>query len=74
MVIRWVHSDAQLSNSLTKNEQRQLQLFYKMHQMWRIVQDTNMTSAKKRKEQNIDPLTNNITPQHKQDEQHNDSN
>ena len=74
VVIRWVHSDAQLSNSLTKNEQRQLQLFYKMHQKWRIVQDTNMASAKKRKEQNIDPLTNNITSQHEPDKQQNDSN
>ena len=63
VIIRWVHSDAQLSNSLTKNEQRQLQMFYKMKQHWRIVQDINMASARKRKEQNMDPLENNHIPQ-----------
>lgn len=50
VVVRWAHSDAQLSSSLTKNEQRQLQLWYKMQQRWRIVQDDAMASAKRRRE------------------------
>ena len=56
--IRWVHSEAQLSNSLTKNEMRQLLLFYDMKQKWRIVQDQNMTSARKRRERGQAPLEN----------------
>ena len=56
VIIRWVHSEAQLANSLTKNEQRQLQLWYSMKQRWRIVEDESMTSARKRKELGKDPL------------------
>jgi len=56
VVVRWVHSEAQLANSLTKNEQRQLQLWYSMKQKWRIVQDESMSSARKRREQGKEPL------------------
>lgn len=57
--IRWVHSEAQLANSLTKTkEMRQLMLFYQMHQTWRIVEDSSMASAKKRKQRGQPPLEN----------------
>jgi hypothetical protein len=53
-ILRWVHSDAQLANSLTKADQPwQISLFYKMSSRWKIVYDPNMTSAKKRKAQGI---------------------
>ena len=74
LVVRWVHSDAQLSNSLTKNEQRQLQLWYRMHQRWRIVQDDTMASAKRRRELQKEPLENNLqtsTSQATSNTQHN---
>lgn len=36
VMIRWVHSDAQLANSLTKGKElRQILLFYDMQQRWR---------------------------------------
>ena len=57
--IRWVHSEAQLANSLTKTkEMRQLMLFYQMNQTWRIVEDSSMASAKKRKQRGQPPLEN----------------
>lgn len=50
MPIRWVHSDAQLANSLTKDaEQQQLQRFYNLGQRWKIVDDPMMRSARNRK-------------------------
>ena len=59
VVIRWVHSEAQLANSLTKSkEMRQLNLFYDMRHSWCIVEDEQMSSARKRKQQGIGPLTN----------------
>lgn len=59
VIVRWVHSDAQIANSLTKDkEQRQLNLFYDMQQRWRIVEDESMSSARKRKEKGWDPLRN----------------
>ena len=57
--IRWVHSEAQLANSLTKTKElRQLMLFYQMQQTWRIVEDSSMASAKKRKQRGQPPLEN----------------
>ena len=57
LVLRWVHSDAQLSNSLTKdNEPHQLVKFYQLNQHWRIVEDPNMQSAKNRRKQGIGAL------------------
>ena len=50
MPIRWVHSDAQLANSLTKDaEQQQLQRFYNLGHRWKIVDDPLMRSARNRK-------------------------
>lgn len=57
--IRWVNSDAQLANSLTKDhEQHQLQRFYHLGQCWRIVEDPTMKSARNRKKLGVDPLQN----------------
>ena len=57
VVIRWVHSEAQLANGLTKaNEFKQLQLFYQMRQRWRIVEDANRASARRRKQLGLGPL------------------
>ena len=56
--VRWVHSEAQLANSLTKaKEMRQLNLYYDMKQSWCIVEDSYMSSARKRKQQGIDTFT-----------------
>ena len=50
VVIRWVHSEAQLGNSLTKkNGGKELELFYRMQHTWRTVEDDLMRSARKRK-------------------------
>lgn len=55
--LRWVNSDAQLGNSLTKdNEQQQIQRFYQLGQCWRIVQDPQMQSARNRRKQGLDAL------------------
>eukprot|EP00435_Cladocopium_sp_Y103_P052562 s251_g16.t1 len=57
VIVRWVHSDAQLANSLTKGrELRQLLLFYDLGHVWRIVEDPSMASARRRKEQGLEPL------------------
>ena len=58
VLVRWVHSEAQLANSLTKaREMRQLNLYYDMKQSWCIVEDSYMSSARKRKQQGIDTFT-----------------
>ena len=55
--VRWVHSDAQLANSLTKGKElRQIMLFYEMGQFWRIVEDETMSSARRRKQKGQLPL------------------
>ena len=55
--LRWVHSDAQLANSLTKdNEQHQLNKFYQLGHRWKIVEDEEMKSAKRRKKLGLDAL------------------
>ena len=57
--IRWVHSDAQLANSLTKdNEPQQLQKFYQLNQRWRIVDDPLMRSTRNRKKIGLQTLEN----------------
>ena len=60
--IRWVHSEAQLANALTKAGSKELELFYKMGFKWRIVEDEKMRSARRRKAQGIDPLESTHTP------------
>ena len=55
--VRWVNSDAQLANSMTKDhEHHQIQRFYHLGQCWKIVDDPKMMSAKNRKKQGLDPL------------------
>ena len=50
VIVRWVHSEAQLGNSLTKKHGgKELELFYRMQHTWRIVEDPLMRSARKRK-------------------------
>ncbi|CAE7691047.1 RE1 [Symbiodinium sp. CCMP2592] len=57
VVIRWVHSEAQLANGLTKAEDhKELELYYRMHHQWRIVEDEAMRSARKRKSEGLTPL------------------
>ena len=57
MMLRWVHSDAQLGNSLTKpSEKHQALLFLKMNQCWKITYDEDMTSARRRKTQGLSPM------------------
>ncbi|OLQ04869.1 hypothetical protein AK812_SmicGene11969 [Symbiodinium microadriaticum] len=47
--MRWVHSEAQLANSLTKSGgQREYDLFYRMGHKWRLVEDQSMMSARRR--------------------------
>ena len=55
--LRWVHSEAQLANSLTKQGgSREYELYYKMGHQWRLVEDESMMSAKRRREKGIQPL------------------
>ena len=55
--VRWVHSEAQLANSLTKlNGGHELEMFYRMNHAWRIVEDPAMRSARRRKAQGLPPL------------------
>ena len=55
--VRWVHSEAQLANALTKaGPCRELELFYKMSHQWKIVEDAQMCSARRRKADGIQPL------------------
>ena len=56
LVIRWVHSEAQLANSLTKGGSKEIELFYRMQAAWRIVEDDKMQSARKRKSEGLGPL------------------
>ncbi|CAE7317363.1 RE1 [Symbiodinium sp. CCMP2456] len=57
--IRWVHSEAQLANALTKaGTNRELELYYRMQHNWKIVEDPAMRSARRRKTQGIEPLDN----------------
>ena len=63
--IRWVHSEAQLGNALTKANAKELERFYTMGSQWRIVSDEKMRSARKRRTEGLEVLesTQNI-PQH----------
>ena len=55
--IRWVHSEAQLANTLTKSGgYREYELFHKMGYQWRLVEDEKMMSARRRKELGLLPL------------------
>ncbi|OLQ14156.1 hypothetical protein AK812_SmicGene1722 [Symbiodinium microadriaticum] len=57
--MRWVHSEAQLANSLTKagsGGAREYELYYRMGHQWRLVEDESMMSAKRRKDLGLQPL------------------
>ena len=55
--VRWVHGEAQLANGLTKEgEYKELDLFYKMSQYWRLVEDSEKASARRQKAMGLDPL------------------
>jgi len=55
--IRWVHSEAQLANALTKvGNAKELELFYRMQHRWRIVEDPQMRSARRRRTEGLEPL------------------
>ena len=54
--LRWVHSEAQLGNSLTKGKTKELQMFYNLGFRWRLVTDDHMRSARKRRLQGLDAL------------------
>ena len=55
--MRWVHSEAQLANTLTKaGATREYDLFYKMGHRWRLVEDPTMMSARRRKQMGLQPL------------------
>ncbi|CAE7480558.1 RE1 [Symbiodinium sp. CCMP2592] len=57
LVIRWVHSEAQLANSLTKcGGNQEMDLYYRMNFAWRIVEDSEMMSARRRKSKGLQPL------------------
>eukprot|EP00439_Symbiodinium_sp_Y106_P032777 s3772_g3.t3 len=57
LLVRWVHSEAQLANSLTKHGgQREYDLYFKMRHRWRLVEDASMMSAKRRKDCGLQPL------------------
>ena len=55
--VRWVHSEAQLANPLTKcNSGKELEMFYRMKCRWRLVADDAMQSARKRRAKGLSPL------------------
>ena len=57
MILRWVHSEAQLANALTKSNSKEMELYYRMKHIWRIVEDPEMQSARKRKMKGLEPLS-----------------
>eukprot|EP00438_Fugacium_kawagutii_P014572 Skav232315 [mRNA] locus=scaffold882:767277:767810:+ [translate_table: standard] len=57
LTLRWVHSDAQLGNSLTKHQEKhQFAMFRRMNYTWKIVHDPLMSSAKVRKKQGMEAM------------------
>ena len=57
LVIRWVSSQAMLANSMTKKgEDTEMSRFVQLKQTWRIIDDKNMFSGRKRKQKGLDVL------------------
>ena len=60
--LRWVNSDAQLADAMTKVAgiaEEKLARFFRMGSCWRITYDPEMLSAKRRKQLGVDdPLEN----------------
>ncbi|CAE7627786.1 unnamed protein product [Symbiodinium sp. CCMP2456] len=55
VIVRWVHSEAQLANALTKHNSQEMELYYRMQHTWRIVEDEQMMSARRRKTAGLEP-------------------
>ena len=72
--LRWVHSEAQLGNSLTKGGTKELDLFYGLSFRWRLVADDEMRSARKRRQQGIGVLQPQQSTTQQQEEQGGKSN
>ena len=53
VTVRWVHSEAQIANALTKGGAKELDMHYQMKGTWRIVQDEQMRSSRKRRSEGI---------------------
>ena len=58
VIIRWVHSEAQLGNALTKANAKELELFYQLGCRWKIVSDEEMRSARRRRKTGMETLEN----------------
>ena len=56
------HSEAQLGNALTKAKAKELELFYQMGHQWKIVNDDNMRSARKRRQDGLEQLESSSKP------------
>jgi hypothetical protein len=54
--LRWVHSEAQIGNALTKGQAKELEMYYNLHFHWRLVSDEQMRSARKRRQEGLDVL------------------
>lgn len=67
--LRWVHSEAQLGNSLTKGGTKEIDLFYGLSFRWRLVADDEMRSARKRRQQGIGVLQPQQSTTQQQEEQ-----
>lgn len=60
LMLRMVHSDAQLANSNTKpSEKHQCHSFRKLQLRWRLIYDPNMISARRRKALGLNPMAHN---------------
>ena len=57
VILRWVHSEAQLANALTKHNSKEMELYYRMQHSWRIVEDPEMKSARRRRLEGLEPLS-----------------
>ena len=67
VILRWVHSEAQLGNALTKGGAKELELFYRGGQQWKIVSDQQMQSARKRRQNGQHPLDEPVETQKKEE-------
>ena len=59
LCVRWVHEDAQLANSLTKDNEYQYQqilLFQSLHGRWRMTFDAQLMSGRRRRQLPMHPL------------------
>ena len=56
VLLRWVHSEAQLANSLTKGQSKEIELFYNLQHKWRLVSDEQMRSARRRRKDGLEAL------------------